>query len=409
MYKAISFFGLLALFSFSAVADTPLRLGVWRASIHREDGKAIVFNLDIQQLKGKTVLYVVNGLERMLVKDVKAVKDSLFIDMPVFESSFKLKIESKDSLSGTWIKRGALKDNEMPFTASAKQAYRFLPVNGEARANVSGKWKIDFINSKGTEPAVGTFNQKGSEVTGSILTPTGDYRYLSGTVTGDLLQLSTFDGVHAMYFTATVKDNALQDAKLFSSKAPVQEWTGIRDANASLPDEKLTSLKDGEDGTLDFSFQDLDGKQVSIKDKRFKDKVVIIQLMGSWCPNCMDETAFMSEYYDKNKQRGVEMIGLAYEYTTDVQRSRTSLRKFQKRFDVKYPLLITPVTVTDPQRTEKTLPQITPIKTFPTTLIVGRDGKIAEITTDFFGPGTGDYYTKFVAAFETKINKLLSK
>jgi thiol-disulfide isomerase/thioredoxin len=146
---------------------------------------------------------------------------------------------------------------------------------------------------------------------------------------------------------------------------------------------------------------------VSIKDSRFKGKVVVIQLMGSWCPNCMDETAFMSEYYDKNKQRGIEMIGLAYEYTTDIKRSRTSLRKFQKRFNVHYPLLITPVTVSDPQRTEKTLPQLTGIKVFPTTLILDRNGKVSEITTDFFGPGTGEYYTKFKEEFERKIDKLV--
>ncbi|MET1053671.1 MAG: TlpA disulfide reductase family protein [Pedobacter sp.] len=405
MLKTFSLFSVLALLSCGAIADPVLKNGTWRASLLREDGNHIIFNLDVQQQKGKTTLYVVNGLEKMLVKDVTTVKDSMFIDMPVFESSFKLKIISKDSISGTWIKRGSLKDLQMPFTATAKQQYRFAAVNGNATQNVDGKWKIDFQN--GHEPAIGNFSQKGNVVTGSILTTSGDYRFLSGTVTGDLLQLSTFDGVHAMLFTAKVKDKELTDAKMFSSKAPVQEWSALKDPGVLLPSETLTKLKDGEDGTLDFSFVDLDGKQVSIKDDRFKGKVVVIQLMGSWCPNCMDETAFMSAYYDKNKQRGVEMIGLAYEYTTDMARSKASLSKFKKRFDVHYPLLITPVTVSDPQRTEKTLPQLSSIKVFPTTLILDRSGKVAEITTDFFGPGTGEYYTKFKEEFERKMNKLL--
>lgn len=223
------------------------------------------------------------------------------------------------------------------------------------------------------------------------------------------MQLSTFDGVHAMLFTARVSNNTLSDAHLYSGKAPVQDWTGLKDANVLLPDEKLTQLREGEDGTLDFSFTDLDGKQVSIKDDRFKGKVVVIQLMGSWCPNCMDETAFMSDYYDKNKQRGIEMVGLAYEYSTDIKRSTASLRKFQQRFNVHYPLLITPVTVSDPERTEKTLPQLTKIKVFPTTLILDRNGKVSEITTDFFGPGTGEYYTKFKEEFERKIDKLVKE
>jgi peroxiredoxin len=405
MFKTFSFLGFLGLLSLAAAAEPILQPGNWRAALQREDGNHIIFNLDVQQQKGKTVFYVVNGLERMLVKDVKTVKDSLFIDMPVFESSFKVKIISKDSLSGTWIKKGAVTDLEMPFTASAKQQYRFDAVNGNAAQNVNGKWKINFL--KGQEPAIGNFTQKGNAVTGSILTTSGDYRFLSGTVTGDLLRLSTFDGIHAMLFTARVQGEILTDAKMYSSKATVQEWSAVKDANVLLPAEKLTKLKDGEDGTLDFSFTDLDGKQVSIKDERFKGKVVVIQLMGSWCPNCMDETAFMSAYYDKNRQRGVEMIGLAYEYTTDLNRSKASLSKFKKRFNVNYPLLITPVTVSDPQRTEKTLPQLSGIKVFPTTLILDRSGKVAEITTDFFGPGTGEYYTKFKEEFEKKMDTLI--
>lgn len=407
MLKMFSVLSMLALASFGAAADPVLQQGTWRASLIREDGNHIIFNLDVKQQQGKTILYVVNGLEKMLVKDVTTVNDSLFIDMPVFESSFKLKIISKDSISGTWFKRGSVKDLEMPFTATAKQPYRFAPVHGNATANVDGKWKIDFM--KGHEPAIGNFSQKGNMVTGSILTTSGDYRFLAGTVTGDLLQLSTFDGVHAMLFTAKVSGKELTEAKMFSSKAPVQEWSALKDPSVLLPAETLTKIKDGQGGTLDFSFVDLDGKQVSIKDDRFKGKVVVIQLMGSWCPNCMDETAFMSAYYDKNKQRGVEMIGLAYEYTTDLARSKASLSKFKKRFDVHYPLLITPVTVSDPERTEKTLPQLTAIKVFPTTLILDRTGKVAEITTDFFGPGTGEYYTRFKEEFERKIDKLLKE
>jgi len=399
----------LSLLSCSVFAQSTLQPGNWRATLNRADGNPIVFNLDVTQQKGKTSIAVVNGQEKMQIQDIKSDKDSLFIDMPVFESSFRVKVIAKDSLSGTWIKRGAVSDVNIPFTASAKQNYRFALSNGDATANAGGKWKIDFIHGDKHQPAIGNFVQQGNEVTGSILTPSGDYRFLAGTVSGNLLQLSTFDGVHAMVFKATIDGDEITDATVYSGKTSTEKWTAVRDANASLPDEKLTKVKDGEDGSLDFSFQDLDGKKVSIKDTRFKNKVVIIQLMGSWCPNCMDETAFMSEYYKKNKQRGVEMIGLAYEYTTDLARSKASLRKFQKRFDVKYPLLIAPVALTDPERTSKTLPQLTDIKVFPTTLILGKDGKIAEITSDFFGPGTGEYYTRYVEQFEQTVNGLLNK
>lgn len=410
MYKKTLGIGLFALLSFGATAQTALQHGAWRAALQRNDGNKIIFNLDIQQQKGKTVFYIVNDPEKMLADDVTIVKDSVFINMPVFESAFRLKIISKDSLSGTWIRKTTSKDIVMPFTATTKQAYRFPAVNGNAKESADGKWKIDFTKGTGSErEAIGQFTQKGNLVTGSILTPSGDYRYLSGIVTGDSLQLSTFDGIHAMVFTGKLNKGNITDGNLYSGPVSKEKWTAVKDDQAALSAGQVTKLKDGEDGTLNFSFPDLDGKPVSIKDKRFKNKVVIIQLMGSWCPNCMDETAFLSDYYDQNKKKGVEIIGLAYEYTTDVKRSAASLRKFQKRFNVKYPLLITPATVSDSLRTEKTLPQLTAVKVFPTTLILDKSGKVTEITTDFYGPGTGDYYTRYKAAFEQKIAKLLAE
>ncbi len=391
-----------------AVNAQKLQTGTWNAALHRADGNEITFNLAVEQLKGKTVFYVVNEPERMLVNDVRQVKDSLFVNMPVFESSFKLKIVSKDSLSGTWTKKGSKQDIVMPFTASARIPYRFAALNGDAQQQVQGKWAVNFLKKDApATDAVGEFLQEGNKVSGSILTPSGDYRYLSGIVTGDELKISTFDGVHAMVFTAKVTKDSLTAGQIYSSNAPVQKWTARKDENAKIAYSNELRLKDGEDGKLNFSFKDLNDKQVSINDARFKDKVVIIQLMGSWCPNCMDETAFLSEYYNKNKNRGVEVIGIAYEYSTDAKRSKNSVGKFKERFNVKYPLLIAPVALSDPQKTAKTLPQLTEISVFPSTIVLGRDGKVKSITSDFAGPGTGEYHTKYIADFEKKIDKLL--
>ena len=124
---------------------------------------------------------------------------------------------------------------------------------------------------------------------------------------------------------------------------------------------------------LNFTFKDLSGKPVSINDARYKNKVVIIQLMGSWCANCLDETKFLSDYYQHNHARGVEVIALAYELTTERERSKKSIEKFQKLFNVQYPMLITGVAASDEQKTEKTLPQLTLIKSFPTTIFIDKN------------------------------------
>jgi peroxiredoxin len=165
-------------------------------------------------------------------------------------------------------------------------------------------------------------------------------------------------------------------------------------------------VKNGQD-KLNFRFMDLNKKWVSINDSKFKNKVVVLQIMGSWCPNCMDETAFLSDYYNRNKQRGVEIIGLAYEYTTDFNRSVKSIQKFKDRFHVQYTLLNTGVTVSDSLRTEKTLPQLTQIKSFPSTIFLDRKGRVAKVYAGFEGPGTGIHYEEMKKNFEATVDRLL--
>jgi thiol-disulfide isomerase/thioredoxin len=394
----------------ASIAQVPLQTGQWRAFLHREDGQDIVFSYVFSWQQNKPVIYVLNAGERLEVTDILLAGDSVFIKMPFFESSFRARIYSKDSISGTWIKATPTKNNEMPFTATTRKTTRFVAAKGAPAVNVSGKWAVQFYKQGSEpEPAIGVFTQKDNKVTGSILTPTGDYRYLEGIVTGDSLVLSTFDGSHAFLLTAKAGKNKIANGLFYSGAKGWQQWQAVRNDTATLPDLAAMYLKTGEEGYLNFRFKDLEGKEVGITDERFKNKVVIIQLMGSWCPNCMDETAFLSDYYKKNKQRGIEIIALAYEYTTDVERSKRSLQSFQQRFGVTYPILNTGVAVTDPQRTEKTLPQCTPIKSFPTSLVLDRKGKVRKIDTGFFGPGTGVYYTEYKAGFEKTVNTLLAE
>ncbi|MBC7850895.1 MAG: TlpA family protein disulfide reductase, partial [Chitinophagaceae bacterium] len=275
--------------------------------------------------------------------------------------------------------------------------------------NLSGRWAVTFIRPNGTDrPAVAEFTQKGASVVGTVLTPSGDYRYLEGSIKDDSLLISVFDGSHSYLLVARIaSNNNLADGIFYAGANGREGWKAVRNSTAELPDVGVTpQLKPGEE-RLDFQFRDLDRNMVGLSDERFQNKVVVIQLMGSWCPNCMDETRFLNNYYKANKKRGVEMIGLAYEYSTDYERSRRSLSKFRDQFNVEYPLLITPVWLNDTLRTEKTLPQITPIKVFPTTIFIGKDGKVKKIETGFVGPGTGIHHEKYKKEFEKFMEGLI--
>lgn len=129
-----------------------------------------------------------------------------------------------------------------------------------------------------------------------------------------------------------------------------------------------------------------------------------MQILGSWCPNCIDETAFLSDFY--NKQKGeVEVIGLAYERTRDFEKSKASLKGMLNRFNVKYPILITGYTADDGEPS-KSLPMLNHIMAFPTTIILDKKGKVRKIHTGFSGPGSGRYYEEYVLEFENTINAL---
>ncbi len=407
-----NFFTVTVLFStvLSAAAQTALPES-WRAYLVRQDSNTVVFKLESAMENNETVFYIINAEERIRISPVMISGDSVFFSMPVFESSFRAKKNADGSLQGTWIKGTSGAFQHWPFFAFPSQPYRFLQNQGNAKQNITGRWDVRITRANGTNrKAVAEFVQKDNQLTGTFLTPSGDYRYLEGIVTGDSLKLSTFDGAHAYTFYAKIESaQKISGGVFYSGIAGKETWTAVRNANANAPEQsEPAQLREGE-SKLNFTFNDLNGKPVSIHDEQFRNKVVIIQLMGSWCPNCMDETKFLSEFYNNNRNRGVEVIGLAYEYSTDLERSKKSLSKFQKLFNVQYPMLITGVTSSDEKKTEKTLPQLTPIRSFPTTIFLDKKGNVRKIHGVFYGPGTGKHYEEFKKDFFAIVDELLKE
>jgi thiol-disulfide isomerase/thioredoxin len=385
------------------------RNGQWRALLLRKDGNDIVFNFDVKDSAGKQVLYLRNAGERILVDDITRDGDSLFIKFPFYESQLRARVTPEGNLEGVWLRHLATDWLIVPFKAFYGENYRFAGAKSTGNARIAGRWAAVFrspTNRTDTTFRIGEFQQSGDRVTGTFLDAGGDLRYLEGSVIGDSLKLSCFDGTHAYFFTAKITGNELT-GDYYAGIAAHETWTAHKDPNAKLEDQfAMTKWK--KDMPFTFTFKDLDGNNVSLSDPRFRNKVVIVQIMGSWCPNCMDETRFLSGFYKEYRNKGIEIIALAYERSTDFSRSQASVRTFQQRFEVKYPMLITGVAVGDPDRAKKTLPQIEAIVNFPTTIFVGKNGRIEKIHTGFSGPGTGQHYEDQKQEFYTLVNDLLS-
>jgi len=400
--RIVTFLAAVTLLSACSQSAPELKTGSWRGIIELQ-GQELPFGLEIAKSGEGYNAHLVNAGEKILLDEIKITGDSVEIALHVFDASLKAKING-DRLEGTFLKYYAPQAS-MPFHATLGDDFRFVPVNNEAPVDFSGKYQVEFKTEKDSYPSVGVFEQEGNHVTGTFLTPNGDYRFLEGNVVGGQLKLSTFDGNHAFLFTAIKSGDSIR-GDYYSGKSTHETFAGIRDENAKMPDpESLTYLKPGFE-KLQFSFRDLDGNIVTSEDSRFDNKVVIYQIFGTWCPNCMDETKFLSEWYNQNNERGVAIVGLAYERKDDFEYASLRVKKMVEKWNVKYDFLI--AGVNDKEKAAATLPALNKVLAFPTTIYVGRDGKVKHIRTGFEGPGTGVYHERFKERFNEVINEMLA-
>ena len=394
---------LLIFLSTYSFAQNPAS-GPWRGEIDHLGGK-LPFNFIVA--KNKLDIRLQNGSEVATLGDSYFRGDSLIIPFDLYDSEMVGSLKNEKSLIGFWQKKRNGKTlYRIPFQAQAGSSERFLQTK-QASVQVSGKYSADFWSDESNHSSgVLLLNQKGNQVTGTVLKTSGDYRFLQGNISGDSLLLSYFDGSGLMQFRCKVNGNQI-DGQFYSGLAGKRNFKAIKDDKASLPDlKKLTYLKPGFD-RLTFGLPNPAGKTISLQDERYKNKVVIIELMGSWCPNCLDESRFLAPFYKKMKDKGVEVIGLAFEYSPELSISGPKIENFKKRIGVDYEILFAG------QPNDETIAQVLPmlhkINGYPTTFILDKSGKVREIHTGFSGPGTGVYYTDWIHEFEQTVQNLLNE
>ncbi len=388
--------------------STEPKIGTWRAVIPTKGGE-LPFNFEIQKEGDAYAVTILNGEEKLKMDKSFIKNDSLHIPIELFDAEIVAKVEG-EQMKGYWKKmRSDFSFLQGDFTAEFGKTYRFTDKTDKPETILAPKYNVLFRSEdkKDSTVSVGLFSAKGNVVSGTFLTTTGDYRYLSGNIIGDSLKLSCFDGTHLFLFKAKIDGGKLTGGEFWSSLNSFESWEATKDDNAKLPDEKtLTYLKDGYK-TIDFAFANEQGKKVSLTDERYKGKVVVVQIMGSWCPNCMDESKFLAPWYAKNKQKGVEVIGLAYEKSTDPAFAYPKIKRLKERFGIGYEVLL--AGTNDKAEASKTLPMLNHVLGFPTTIFIDKKGQVREIHTGFSGPGTGQYYDDFVSDFNRLVDKLAAE
>lgn len=388
----------LTLATVASQAQKSPKNGYWRGTFKVANGQESPFNFELQ---GKTA-YLLNGSERFELKGISQTNDSLFIPVDIYDAVIAAKIISPNTLSGVFKKFNTAKpDKGIEFTAEHGKRYRFFENPGAASVSLHGNW--DVIIGEGTNKIVGVFEQFGSKLTGTFLTTTGDYRYFEGSVQGNDFYLSAFSGSGVSLIKGKVTgDDLIGEMINVRGSQPIK---GTRNDKAALPDAyTLTTIKNGTE--FNFTFPDaFTGKPVSLKDPKFRGKAVIVTILGSWCPNCLDEAAFLAPWYKANRKRGVEIIGLAFERKNDPEFAKTRLEVLKKRFGIEYDILF--AGIADKEFASNALPALSAVLSFPTTILIDKEGNVSKIHTGYTGPATGKYYEEFVKEFNRDIDEVL--
>lgn len=377
--------------------------GIWRATLSLPDAE-LPFNFKVNNNTGGYTMEIINADEKIIVDEISFTEDSVFIKLPVFDSEIRAKVSEKN-MTGNWINYARKTNQSIPFNANANASERFIADKNSNIIKLNNRYEVWFSPyTKDSSFAIALFSQIEEKVRGTFLTTTGDYRYLEGMVKGDSLFMSCFDGAHAYLFKAKV-DGEKISGMYYSGNHWKEEWSAVRNDTIELPDaETITKLKPGQN-TISFNFKNLDGSDFLFPNDEYKGKVTVLQIMGSWCPNCMDETAFLAPFYNRYKSKGFEVIGLSFEKTDDFVKAVNLINRTKAKHAVKYRLLASG----NRDKASQNMSMLEKINGYPTTIFIDKKGIVRKIHTGFTGPATGKYYEKFKDDFTAFIEKLLAE
>ena len=378
-----------------------LLLGFWLGLLQLPTA-SLPFQFELSNQDEGLVMIIQNAEEKIICDEITMQGDSIFIQLPLYDSEFRLK-SGNGKLSGVWINHGRKVPTSIPFSAVKDIKERFsVSSTKTSPIQLEGQWETWFASgTPDSSLAIGQFKTHGNIVAGTFLTESGDHRFLEGVIDNDSLKLSVFDGTHAYLYLAKVSGDEMS-GMYFSGNSYKAPFRSVRNNTIKLRDPStLTQAK----GDLSFKLLDTDSNFISLTDAAYRQHVKIIQILGTWCPNCMDESKFLDSVYVARKEEGLSIFGLAFERSEDYSLAIKGIRKMKKRLNIHYPLLL--AGTTKKGEVQKVLPAVENFFSYPTTIFIDRKGNLIKVHSGFSGPATGDEWEKYKADFNKTLDRLL--
>ncbi len=384
----------------AAMAQSPA--GLWDATI-TFNGRDIPFRLQIAGEGANLQGWLFNGNEKVVASGASFQDGSLVLNFDSYAAKLEAKLQD-GSLAGQY---GPMLKKTYPVAAHRHKA----EASASSKApSIDGLWEVAVKSSKGEQAWRLIVQQKSAaNVEAAILRVDGDTGALTGRYQDGRFVLSHFSGgrpslmilTPAADGTLTVDMTDLHgESQMTATRPDVARAKGL--PPPTDPD-RHTSVKDPYEA-FRFSFPDLNGKIVSNTDARFLGKVVLVNITGSWCPNCHDEAPFLAELYRKYRSQGLEIVALSFE-EEDQLKNPTRLRAFMKEYGVDYTVLLGGV----PDQRDAKLTQPVNLNSWPTTFFLGRDGRVRFVHAGFPGPASGKLYHQAVQEFYAQVDSLLAE
>jgi thiol-disulfide isomerase/thioredoxin len=392
------------MFSACRQEATDMITGEWRAVVLNRAGEEVAFKLDLKREGEQVTGALVNGDERVVSTHGSFDGKTLKLRYDFYDGDLTATLDDgrlRGAFERQWRKETLRRE------LRAWREIENSKPSAAGGADLSGDWVLRVGEGEQQRIWRATLRQNGAQVNGTIIPLSGDWGMMTGTFENGQLTLSRFDGINAYLFKARLNPSGALEGLLNSERKVVAERAGSASDSRlpALPDPNThTTLKSPKE-PFRFSFPDLGGQVVSSTDERFRNKVVIVTITGSWCPNCHDEAPVLNDLYARYQGRGLEVVGLAFEYTGNYERDREQVKVFARRHKIQYPMLL--AGTTDEGDLQKKLPQLVNFAAYPTTIFIGRDGLVKKIHAGFEGPATGERFTRLKAEMEELVKELL--